>query len=221
MRDRYELDALIDELTERLDRDLSVLVVRHGQDLDARALGDLDVGDVVADVVGDGGQDPIAAVEVEGVEDEVPRAGGAGAEGDLMRMRADQLRRRAVEALDRLLVPSVRLVATDAAFELDVPDDGVENRLRRQRRAGVVQMNHVRAARRLAARPLDVDRHEAVLPTIRPADPSAAASCREAAADGMALEALGELPDDAAAEHLRHLQDLGVHLVVAGDVRAP
>ena len=42
-----------------------------------------------------------------------------------MRLRADQLGSRTVEAVDCLLVRGVRLVATDARFELEVTDDRI------------------------------------------------------------------------------------------------
>jgi hypothetical protein len=83
----------------------------------------------------------------------------AAAGGDLLATRADELRRGVVEALDRVLVAGMRLVAADSTFQLEVADHGVEHRLRRQRRAGVVEVQDVVDAGRLGAGALDVDRH--------------------------------------------------------------
>ena len=52
-----------------------------------------------------------------------------------------------------------RFVAADLGLAPQVLDDGVDDRGRRERRAGVVQVRHVGAARRLGAGPFDVDRH--------------------------------------------------------------
>src|SRR5439155_843453 len=78
-------------------------------------------------------------------------------EGDLFRTGAEQLGRGAVEAFDRRLVLLVRLVTAHARLELEVADDSVQHRLRRQRGAGVVEMRHVLAAGRLPASARDVD----------------------------------------------------------------
>jgi hypothetical protein len=53
VRDRDELRTLVDELHERIDRDLAVLVVRDRDDLHPGPLGDLKIGDVVAGVFGE------------------------------------------------------------------------------------------------------------------------------------------------------------------------
>ena len=127
-----ELHAFVDESAEGLDGHLPAFVVRHRHDFRAGAFRDLDVGDVVADVVGYRRQDAVAALERERVEGHVPCARGAGAEGDFVRMCAEQVRSRAVEPLHGLFVLCVRLVAADAAFELHVADDRGEHLLRRQ-----------------------------------------------------------------------------------------
>src|SRR5262249_48632240 len=51
----------------------------------------------------------------------------------------------------------VRLIAADPRLELEMADGRVENGLRRERRAGVVQVHDVLAARRVGAGALDVD----------------------------------------------------------------
>jgi len=136
----------------------------------------LDVGDVVADVLGDRGQDPVAALEREGVEGHVPGARGARREGDLLRTRAEQLGRGAVEALDRRLVLLVRLVAAHARLELEVSNDSVQHQLRRQRGSGVVEMRHVLAPGRLAAGARDVDHAVGITATPGSSLPSSSSS---------------------------------------------
>src|SRR5262249_58908640 len=114
-------------------------------------------GEVVADVVGNRRQDPVARAERECVERHVPGSRRARAEGKLLRARADQVGGGAVEALDGVLLRGVRLVAADPRLELEMADGRVENGLRRERRAGVVQVHDVLAARRVGAGALDVD----------------------------------------------------------------
>ena len=50
-----------------------------------------------------------------------------------------------------------RLVAADVRLALQMRDDGIEHGLRHQPRARVVEMQHLRAARRLRPRPVKVE----------------------------------------------------------------
>src|ERR671935_88596 len=65
MRDCDQPHALVHEVTQPFERDLAVLVVRDCDNLGAGPLRRLDERDVVADVVDNRGQDPVAAVETE------------------------------------------------------------------------------------------------------------------------------------------------------------
>ena len=72
---------------------------------------------------------------------------------------ADQPCEGVVGVLDPLALLVVRLVAADLGLALQVTDVRVEHRLRRQRRAGVVEVGDVLAARGVCAQALDVERH--------------------------------------------------------------
>ena len=78
------------------------------------------------------GEDAVARSEGEGVERHVPRAGRVLDQGDLVALRADQLRERVIGVLPLVLPLRRRLVATDLRLALQVPDDGVDHLARRQ-----------------------------------------------------------------------------------------
>ena len=73
-------------------------------------------------------------------------------------LRAEERRDRVVDRGRPLRDRVAGGVPADARFELEVLDDGVDDDARRQRRAGVVEVDDVAAARRVGAGALDVDR---------------------------------------------------------------
>ena len=144
---------------EAVDVDLAVLVVGHDDDGGAGAVGDLAHRDVVAGVLGGGGEDAVARAQPQRVEGHVPRARGVLDDRDLVALGADQPRDRVVGVLGAVLALGGRLVAADLRLAAQVLDDGVEHRRGRQRGAGVVEVGDGLGARRVRAGPGDVDAH--------------------------------------------------------------
>jgi hypothetical protein len=64
-----------------------------------------------------------------------------------------------VGIFQRLAGPGRSFVAADLSLLLEIRDGGVEYRLRWESRTSVVEMKHMRAARRLQARTLQVKVH--------------------------------------------------------------
>ena len=156
--DRDELDPVVEHVAQRVDRQLTVLVVRD--DLDGRAGSPrrLEHRDHVARVLGCGGEDPVTGTERERIERQVPRASRVLYQRDLVGTRADQRRDRRVDLLEPVGGGVGRRVAADPGLELEMPDDGLERRRGRQGRAGIVEVDDMCAAGRVGAHALDVDR---------------------------------------------------------------
>jgi hypothetical protein len=83
MRDGDQLDAPINHAFERLHIELARFIARHDVDDGAAAPCDLQEGDVVAEVLGFGGQDAITGREADGIERHVPGHRGVLDERDL------------------------------------------------------------------------------------------------------------------------------------------
>ncbi len=157
MGDGDELHALVQELAQRSDRELTVLVVGHRLDDRSRSARHLQEGDDVALVLGPRAQDPVAGAEAQRVEGHVPGAGGVLDDGDLVGVGAQQPGELVVDGLQALGGLRGGLVAPDARLALEVPDDDVEDGLGRQGGARVVEVRDVRAPGRLRPRPGDVE----------------------------------------------------------------
>ena len=99
--------------------------------------------DRVAGVLRPGGQHPIAAPEREAVDRHVPGAGGVLDDRDVLGVGVDQRRERRVDAIEPGGGLACRLVAADLGFPPDMSRHGLDRRCRRQRAAGVVEMNDV------------------------------------------------------------------------------
>ena len=131
--------------------DLSVLVRRHHLHDGAGAVGDLEVGDHVGAVFGLGGEDAGAGgrgmVGGDGprVEKEIECGGAVDRECDLVaaRVGTDQPSDRWTNGVDSDLLVGVSLVSTDAGFKFEVLDLGLQHRLGRKRRPGVVEVDGV------------------------------------------------------------------------------
>jgi hypothetical protein len=155
--DRNQLHALVQRVAQRLDRQLAVLVVRHGLDGRSRALAHLQEGDEVALVLGVRAEDAIAGLEPQRVERHVPSARGVLDDRHLVALAADELRDRVVGGVDPLVLGRGGLVAADARLERGVAEDRLDHRRGHQCGAGVVEVGDVGAARGLGARPAQVD----------------------------------------------------------------
>src|SRR5579885_555262 len=164
VRDGDEFDALIDGVAQGLDGDLAVRIV--GDDLDGRtrALRHLQISDVVAGVLGHRGEDALAGWKGDGVESHIPGARGIFDDGYLIARTADQGRDGIIDVFDGLLRLFRRLVAACARLALQVSDDGIQHRLRHKRGPGIVQVQHLLAARRLLSCALQIKSHSKLLP---------------------------------------------------------
>jgi hypothetical protein len=105
------------------------------------------------------GQDAIALAPGQRVERHVPCAGGVLHHRDLVRVAVEQRRDRAVDGFQSFSGGVGRFVAAHARLELEVPDGRVEDDLRRQCTARVVEVRDVCATGRLAPSTLDVEGH--------------------------------------------------------------
>ncbi len=98
--ERDEPGAARELRLERRQRDLAALVVADHDDDGACALRHLEEGDVVRRVLGAAGEDPVARLEVEGVEGHVPRPRRVLDDRDLVARAAEQARDGVVDRLD-------------------------------------------------------------------------------------------------------------------------
>ncbi len=160
--DRDQLDAAVDHGFQRHRIEHALGVVGDHLDDRAGALGGLDVGDVVGGVFGARGQDTVARRELEGVESQVPAHGGVLHQRDLVSVRPDQARDRAVNRLDPRRLPRLGLVTADRGLLVDVVLDRRDHRRGHQRRAGVVQVDAVGHPRRLRPQPVEIECHGGV-----------------------------------------------------------
>jgi hypothetical protein len=157
--DGDELDRLAQRSLELLEVDLAVLVVADDDDLGAGRARQLQVGHVVARVLGARGDDAVAGREADRVEDGVPGARAVLEQGDLVGVvGVYEPRGRGVDVREAGLGGLLGLVAADAALELEVRDDRVDDGSRHERRARVVEVHALLAAGRVAAQRVDVDR---------------------------------------------------------------
>ena len=158
VRDRDQADPLVEHRRERVDIDLAGAGARYDFDSRAGSPRDLQHRDEVARVLDTMGEDPVAGLKGHRVEDLVPRACRALRERDLSVRRTHEAGERGRRRGNRLGLLLGRFVAADARLELQVVDHRVEHRRRLERRAGVVEVNDMLAARRLGACPRDIDR---------------------------------------------------------------
>src|SRR6185295_13889834 len=99
--DTYQLDAFVQHLTQSCNRSLSVLVIRNYFDDRSGALCHLQVSDVVTDVLGARGQNPIAGFERNRVKRHVKRASSVFDDGDFPGRTIDQLCSSIVNMFER------------------------------------------------------------------------------------------------------------------------
>ena len=149
---------VVDLAGHRDEVDLAVFVVVHEYELAPGALLELQERDGVGRVLRPHGDDPVACHEGQGEHRRLPPPGGGVGEGDLAGRRTQQASDRRVHRFGAGRLPAGCLVATDLRFEAQVIDDGVEHRLRVERRAGVVEMEDVLAARGEGPSPVDIER---------------------------------------------------------------
>ena len=140
--------------------DLAVLVVLDHLQGRAGALARLQERDRVADVLGARGEDALARLERDRRERHVPGDRRALHQRDLVRLRTDQPRDRAVHLGHPRLGLGLRLVRTDLRLTPQVRDDGVRHDLRAQRTTGVVQVGDMVDAGRVTAGAVEIDRHD-------------------------------------------------------------
>src|SRR5215211_5009330 len=159
MGDRDQLGALVDGALQGAKVDLAVVVVGHHDDLRARLLGDLQVGDVVRRIFADAGQDAVARLEIEGVEGEVPGPRGVLDEGHFVGLGPDQPGDRGIKALQLVMRLGGSLVAADLGLELQVVQRGVEGALAGERGTGGIEVQDVGAAGRLGTQPGQIEGH--------------------------------------------------------------
>jgi hypothetical protein len=94
---------VIDHAFERCDVELAGGVARHDLDDGAGAAGGVQEGDVVAGVLGLGGEDAVAGGEADGIERHVPGDRGVLDERDFGAVRVQELRNRIVDRFDLVI----------------------------------------------------------------------------------------------------------------------
>jgi hypothetical protein len=156
--DRDELDRLAQRPLELVEIDLALAVVTDDDDLGGGLARDLQVGHVVARVLGAGGDDAVAGPKADRVEGGIPGARAVLEQRDLVRAGVHEAGGRRVHRGDLLVRGLLGLVAADAPFELEVGDHGIDDRPRHERRARVVEVDALRATGRVAAEGVDVER---------------------------------------------------------------
>ena len=125
MGDGNEPGASVDHAAERGNIGLAGCVIRNDPHDDALALRDLQVGKIVAGVLGGGRQDDVAGAQRQGIEGHVPGPGRVLDIGDLVGCGADQPSGFGVEAVDCGTRLGLGLVAADLALALQMADDRV------------------------------------------------------------------------------------------------
>src|SRR6266699_5015670 len=125
----------------------------------AGPLGNLQVGDIVARVLGHGSEDAVSRAKWNGVEGQIPRARGIFDGGYLVPRAADKCGSGIIDMLNCIVRSFLCLVAANLRFQLQVAGGGIEDRLWHQRRARVIEVQNVFAALRFLAYALQVKDH--------------------------------------------------------------
>ena len=160
VRERDEGDVGVEPALQLVEVDLAVLVVLDHLEGRAGALARLQERDRVADVLGARGEDALARLERDRRERHVPGGRRALHQRDLVRLRVDQPRDRAVHLGHPRLGLGLRLVRTDLRLTPQVRDDGVRHDARAQGTTGVVQVGDMVDAGRVTAGAVEIDRHD-------------------------------------------------------------
>ena len=158
VRHADQAGAVVDHRCQRTCVELPVFVVRHDEQLDPAALGDLEVGEDIAPVLVAPCQDPVARLEPKRVERGVPGVRRVVEQRHLVRLAADQRREGLVRGGDPFGGLRCSLVATDLRLALQMGGHREERLRRQQAGAGVVEVDAVGAPRCHSAERLDVER---------------------------------------------------------------
>ena len=159
MRDGDQLDVMIDHAFEGVEIEFSRGVARDDVDHGPGAAGNLQEGNVIAGVLGLGGEDAIAGGEADGIERHVPGDRGVLDEGDFTAVGVQELRDRIVDRFDLVVGGRGGFVASSSGFELEMAQLCLHDGRRHQGRTRIVEMQDAFRCRRVPARALDVDRH--------------------------------------------------------------
>jgi len=156
--DRDQPGARPDRALERGHVHLAKGVVVDDVDLDADPMIHLEIGQVVRHILGAGGDDAVSGAKGDRVECHVPRARRVLDERDLVGVGADQGRDGGIHVCHRAGRLGRGLVSADQRFALQVAGHRVEDRARRQRRSGFVEVEHVIDAGRVGSQASNVHR---------------------------------------------------------------
>ena len=129
--------------------ELAVRVVGHRFHRDAAAFRHLQIGNVVADVFRLSRENAVAGQEFQRVEGHVPGPRRILDQSDLAWFRVNRARHGLIDTFQPVICLGCRLIAADPCFQFKMIDHRLQNPFRRRRRAGVVEMRHVAAARRV------------------------------------------------------------------------
>ena len=159
VRDGDEPGLRTDQALQGIEVDLAAAVARRHVDLQPAALGLMQEGEEVADILRFDREDAVALLQRQGIERHVPGARGVLDIGDLGPVAVQQRGEGVVEILQRRLGLVLRVVAADGLLQRQVIQHGLIDRRRHQGGAGVVEVDQLFAGRRVRAQAGDVESH--------------------------------------------------------------
>ena len=172
MAHRDQLGAFVDHRLQRLGIHPAVLVVGDDGGLHAVTFRGEQVEQVVAGVLGLAGEDAVPRLERDGRECAVPGDGGVLDQGDLVTVGAEQSSDGVIGRFQLFDGLVLRLVPARRRFQPEVFDDRIDHLVRRQRRAGVVEVDEVPGGGSVGAQAVDVDQRFPRISPVASASPT-------------------------------------------------
>src|ERR1700736_5279006 len=149
MGEGNQLDAIVEQVPQSLQVDLSGCVALHHANFSPGSLRHLQERDVVAGVFVGRSHDAVAGSEAQGVEGHLPGPGRVFLQRDLLRSATQQPRYAAVYPRELVGNTVSRFVAAYLLLQPEVLDPPRDYGSRLQARAGVVEERRVLTACRL------------------------------------------------------------------------